>query len=370
MATLHDVHTPTLSACSTLPVSQPQPVDGRTIDNTGYCILSLDGGGIRGLSTLYILKSIMEGLNNARKAAGLKSRKPCEIFDLIGGTSTGGLIAIMLGHLEMSVDECIEAYNKMMKRVFEKKKNRSIMGITLKVQARFESEVLKEAISQVIREAGASPNEPFENGRKPKCKVFVCTKTQETNTITHLRNYILPRGSIRNPSILEAALATSAAPTYFTPVEISGSKFVDGAIGANNPAVEVEEEASDIWCEESGQLQPLVKCFISVGTGNPGYRHVSDRSFKYFVETLQKVASETEATNQRWQGRWRKGFNDYRCFRFNVNGLENVGLAEYKEKATIKGVTDTYLEERHTLVQVRRCVENLRMKECTSDRAS
>ena len=49
-----------------------------------------DGGGVRGLSSLYILKGIMDGLNDARRAEGKPSVKPCEVFDLIGGTSTGG----------------------------------------------------------------------------------------------------------------------------------------------------------------------------------------------------------------------------------------------------------------------------------------
>src|SRR5271154_5451480 len=95
------------------------------LDQTGLCLLSLDGGGVRGLSTLYILQGIMARLNHDRQATNLRPVKPCEVFDLIGGTSTGGygnhyslldptdisrLIAIMLGRLEMDVDECISAY--------------------------------------------------------------------------------------------------------------------------------------------------------------------------------------------------------------------------------------------------------------------
>jgi patatin-like phospholipase/acyl hydrolase len=60
------------------------------LDTTGLCLLSLDGGGVRGLSTLYILKSIMDRLNSERKKSDLPPVKPCEVFDLIGGTSTGG----------------------------------------------------------------------------------------------------------------------------------------------------------------------------------------------------------------------------------------------------------------------------------------
>jgi patatin-like phospholipase/acyl hydrolase len=61
------------------------------LDSAGLCLLSLDGGGVRGLSTLYILKSLMGRLNNERKETkNLLPVKPCEVFDLIGGTSTGG----------------------------------------------------------------------------------------------------------------------------------------------------------------------------------------------------------------------------------------------------------------------------------------
>jgi hypothetical protein len=62
------------------------------VDKDGLCLLSLDGGGVRGLSSLYVLKSLMDRFNSERTAKGLDTRKPCEIFDLIGGTSTGGYI--------------------------------------------------------------------------------------------------------------------------------------------------------------------------------------------------------------------------------------------------------------------------------------
>lgn len=47
-------------------------------------LLSLDGGGIRGLSSLYILKRVMEAINLDSPP------KPCEYFDMIGGTGSGG----------------------------------------------------------------------------------------------------------------------------------------------------------------------------------------------------------------------------------------------------------------------------------------
>jgi patatin-like phospholipase/acyl hydrolase len=66
---------------------EPNPVD-----TAGLCLLSLDGGGVRGLSTLHILKRLIDQLNLARQNAQQPRVKPCEIFDLIGGTSTGGYV--------------------------------------------------------------------------------------------------------------------------------------------------------------------------------------------------------------------------------------------------------------------------------------
>ena len=59
-------------------------------EDRGLCLLSLDGGGVRGLSTLYILRGIMNQLNDMREEQGLRRVRPCEVFDLIGGISTGG----------------------------------------------------------------------------------------------------------------------------------------------------------------------------------------------------------------------------------------------------------------------------------------
>lgn len=66
---------------------EPNPLDA-----TGLCLLSLDGGGIRGLSTLYILKGLMARLNDERQKSNLPRVKPYEVFDLIGGISTGGYV--------------------------------------------------------------------------------------------------------------------------------------------------------------------------------------------------------------------------------------------------------------------------------------
>ena len=60
------------------------------LDTDGLCLLSLDGGGVRGLSSLLILKDVMAQLSSEREDGEIL--KPCDVFDLIGGTSTGGCV--------------------------------------------------------------------------------------------------------------------------------------------------------------------------------------------------------------------------------------------------------------------------------------
>ena len=68
-------------------------------------ILSLDGGGVRGISSLCMLKEIMAQIKCQQRVdhpnEPVSAVRPCDVFDLICGTSTGGLIALMLGRLEM-----------------------------------------------------------------------------------------------------------------------------------------------------------------------------------------------------------------------------------------------------------------------------
>jgi patatin-like phospholipase/acyl hydrolase len=67
-------------------------------------ILCLDGGGVKGLSSLHIVKELMDQTRREEDLdgppEGAKSLRPCECFDVICGTGTGGLIAIMLGRLQ------------------------------------------------------------------------------------------------------------------------------------------------------------------------------------------------------------------------------------------------------------------------------
>ncbi|KAJ5623136.1 protein kinase subdomain-containing protein [Penicillium lividum] len=350
---------------ATIRYGEPNPVD-----TTGLCLLSLDGGGVRGLSSLYILKSIMDRLNHARQQAGLYSVKPCEVFDLIGGTSTGGLIAIMLGRLEMDVDRCIAAYSDLAAAVFGEKMHSIPINFKGDITAKFDSAKLERAIQKVVEDSGASEQDLFNDdtgsrdGTARGCRTFVCTADRYTKDTVRLRSYSLPHEPNIRVTICQAALATSAATTFFDPVSIGNRSFADGGLGANNPVDEVEGEASNIWCSETGDLKPLVKCFISIGTGNPGKKPFENSIIKFLGKTVVQIATETENTERRFIARWAKHFDENRYFRFNVEqGLQEIGLDEYKKKGPMEAATEGYLTHMAQKFRVRDCVQNMRLKE-------
>jgi hypothetical protein len=126
----------------------------------------------------------------------------------------------------------------------------------------------------------------------------------------------------------------------------------------------VEGEAANIWSPGEGDLKPLVKCFISIGTGNPGKKALEDNLFKFLSKSLVGIATDTKETERKFIARWAKHYDEKRYFRFNVDqGLQEVGLAEYKEQGRMQAATDEYLRHQGQKFRVRDCVENLQQKQ-------
>lgn len=203
------------------------------------------------------------------------------------------------------------------------------------------------------------PRKPGSNNAS-----FVCAVDHDTKDIVRLRSYTLLDESNIPATICQAALATSAATTFFEPVQIGNRTFADGGLGANNPVDEVEGEAANIWCSESGELKPMVKCFISIGAGNPGIKAFEDNIVKFLGQTVVGIATETEETERKFIARWRRHFDANRYFRFNVEqGLQTIGLDEYNEKGPIESATQRYLAHQAQKNHVRDCIHNLRQKQ-------
>ncbi|CAK7200866.1 hypothetical protein SEUCBS139899_003565 [Sporothrix eucalyptigena] len=115
-------------------------------------ILSLDGGGVRGYSIFIILQEIMHRTFvevEGRAPHRNEIPKPADHFDLIVGTGTGGLIALMLGRLRLDIETCKELYVRLTRMVFETDK--TILGIPTRPTL-FKASRLEEAIKEAVRE--------------------------------------------------------------------------------------------------------------------------------------------------------------------------------------------------------------------------
>lgn len=82
-------------------------------------LVSFDDGGIRGFSQLEIMSNIMHRLDWSDESEESDEHKlPCECFDMIGGCGTGGLIAILLGKLRMSMEEASDTFCTIVEQAY------------------------------------------------------------------------------------------------------------------------------------------------------------------------------------------------------------------------------------------------------------
>lgn len=77
----------------------------------------------------------------------------------------------MLGRLEMGIDECISAYTKFMETIFEQKTRQVPLSFSSRIQSRFDSTKLRNAVNEVINAKGFSPDELFDDGQPRGCRV-------------------------------------------------------------------------------------------------------------------------------------------------------------------------------------------------------
>lgn len=118
----------------------------------------------------------MEVLRTERGFTHEEKLEPWQEFDMIGGTSTGGLLAIMLGRLRMSIDDCESAYLNMSRTIFTRSRAAAnYVGRAydfLQAGAKFEAQPLEDSIKNAIRDARLGDEELlWERDRAESCRV-------------------------------------------------------------------------------------------------------------------------------------------------------------------------------------------------------
>lgn len=197
-------------------------------------ILSLGGGGIKGAATAAYLAHLEE-------ASG---RRIADCFDLIAGTSTGGILAIALA-LGVAASDLVEFYIKEGPAIFPRDRpTAGISGFVARLRrSNYEADALHHALSQRLadRLLGEATTRLVIPSVQPARAEMYLFKT---------RHHPLFRQDHRMRAV-DVALATSAAPTFFPQHVISGKgPFVDGGLWANNPVgVAVAEAVSYLGWE-------------------------------------------------------------------------------------------------------------------------
>jgi patatin-like phospholipase/acyl hydrolase len=123
---------------------------------------TIDGGGIRGYSEIIIVEQLMQRVKQELNLPTLP--KPCDYFDLICGTSTGGIVAILLGRLRMSVKEVKDVYKDLCEKIFSKPKKHASEG---KFSAANLEKLMKETIANCEASNVAGRNTKAERADLP-----------------------------------------------------------------------------------------------------------------------------------------------------------------------------------------------------------
>lgn len=233
-------------------------------------ILALDGGGIRGIVTIQLLRRI-ESILRERQPAGRRAAfRLCDAFDLIGGTSTGAIIATGLA-LGMAVDELDALYRKLGEAIFDERWFRK--GL---LRAKFSEKPLRAALKSAFGDAKLG-------GPELRTGLAIVTKRIDTGSPWLLHNnphgpHFAERedGAVANSEFLlrDIVRASTAAPHYFDPERITVAKgstgaFIDGGVSPhNNPALMLLMLAT---LHGYGLRWPLGEdrlLLVSVGTGS------------------------------------------------------------------------------------------------------
>jgi hypothetical protein len=227
-------------------------------------ILALDGGGLRGVLTLEYLEAIERIV---RDRSGSKDLRLCDYFDLIGGTSTGSIIAASLA-CGMSVAQLKKLYRELGTAVFQ----RSFFRRGL-LAAKFPAERVQQALDQQLGADVTLGSDRILTG------LLLMTKRLDTGSPWPLHNHPRARYAEQDGKLLltHVVRASTAAPTYFEPEEIrifsrDGSSvqgaFIDGGVSPfNDPALQLLMIATVQghgfgWASGADKL-----LLVSVGTG-------------------------------------------------------------------------------------------------------
>ena len=320
-------------------------------------ILSVDGGGIRGVlpgTILAQLEKILQRLSTSERKLG-------DYFDMIAGTSTGGILACIYlmpgddGKAKFSAQDAVDLYIKNGHEIFDRTTAQKFSSVGGILHQKYSHDALYNLLTtyfgDVTLDKLIKPSLITSYNISDRNAIFFTSADARTD-------------DIYNFYVRDVARATSAAPTYFSPAHIESMNkqifsLVDGGMFANNPALCAYAEArkinfSKLFNDPQRKDKPTAAdmLMVSMGTGSVKKRYRYD-DFKHageikwlepVIDILMSGNSETvayqltqmyltlEPENQKNYYRLEPGLKEA-CSEMdeatpeNINNLYQAGLA-------------------------------------------
>lgn len=216
-------------------------------------VLALDGGGIRGIVSARILNSLEIKIQKATNDNTFRIR---DCFDLITGTSTGGILALLMSSLDFNMSRILQIYQNECSNIFKSSLLRRSIGILFK--SKYDSQNFYESAYRLFGKKTLSD-----------CKINCLIPSYDIKSCSPIF-FSKDNSSNYNFNLVDIAMATSSAPTYFPPTVVMNThadiayNCIDGGIFANNPSL--------CGLIEIGKLNPEHNLsdfvIVSIGTGN------------------------------------------------------------------------------------------------------
>jgi patatin-like phospholipase/acyl hydrolase len=240
-----------------------------------YKVLSIDGGGIRGIIPAIILKEIEKRTQ----------KRIWELFDLIAGTSTGGFLAMILtmpnpnnpNTARYSMEDIINMYREDGKNIFHEPFLESLTEVDDLLRPKYSSKGREKVAEKYFHDVALEDalTNIFITSYDIELRVpvfFINNPRFQRHSGTSFRKLCT------DYKMIEAAMATSAAPTFFEPLKLAmrgcennennDYALVDGAMFANNPTALAIVEAI-IYAQNNNEEIPLEDILVtSLGTGS------------------------------------------------------------------------------------------------------
>lgn len=212
-------------------------------------ILSIDGGGIRGVIPAVVLAELEQRLG----------RPAARMFDLIAGASTGGIIALALvrpdaeGEPALGAAELVDFYTRLGPDIFDRSIGRTVRRLGSLAGPKYDPDRLRDALAEQFGDAMLSD---------ALRDVVVPAYDIERREPFFFKSHYARVRAERDYPMRFAALATAAGPTYFPPVRlpvqdhIGYRALVDGGVYANNPAMCAYVEGLNLFGVPVEELDP------------------------------------------------------------------------------------------------------------------